>query len=40
VYSAAVEKARLEARKRGHDVVEQAHPDGSVKLTVTAGGAS
>lgn len=40
VYSAAVEKARLEARKRGHDVVEQALPDGSVKLTVTVGGAS
>jgi hypothetical protein len=39
VYSAVVEKARLEARKRGHDVVEQALPDGSVKLTVTVGGA-
>jgi hypothetical protein len=36
----ALEKARLEARKRGHDVVEQALPDGSVKLTVTVGGAS
>jgi hypothetical protein len=36
----AVEKARLESRKRGHDVVEQALPDGSVKLTVTVGGAS
>jgi hypothetical protein len=35
-----VEKARLEARKRGHNVVEQALPDGSVKLTVTVGGAS
>ena len=36
----AVEKARIEARKRGHSVVEQALPDGSVKLTVTVGGAS
>jgi hypothetical protein len=36
----SVEKSRLEARKRGHDVVEQALPNGSVKLTVTMGGAS
>jgi hypothetical protein len=36
----AIEKACLEARRRGHDVVEQALPDGSVKLTVTVGGAS
>jgi hypothetical protein len=36
----AVEKARLEARKRGHDVVEQALPDGSIKLTITVGGAA
>jgi hypothetical protein len=36
----ALEKVRLEARKRGHSVVEQALPDGSVKLTVTVGGAS
>ncbi len=36
----ALEKARLEARKRGHDVVEQALPDGSVKLTIMVGGAS
>jgi hypothetical protein len=36
----AVEKAHIEARKRGHAVVEQALPDGSVKLTVTVGGAS
>src|SRR5919112_1997110 len=28
----AVERARIEARKRGHSVVEQALPDGSVKL--------
>jgi hypothetical protein len=36
--SYAVEKARLEARRRGHTVVEQALPDGSIKLTVTVGG--
>ena len=36
----ALEKARLEARKRGHDVVEQALPDGSVKLMISVGGAS
>jgi hypothetical protein len=35
----AVEKARLEARKRGHNVVEQSLPDGSIKLTITMGGA-
>jgi hypothetical protein len=36
----AVEKACIEARKRGHSVVEQALPDGSVKLTIQVGGAS
>jgi hypothetical protein len=36
----AVEKARLEARKRGHNVVEQSLPDGSIKLTINMGGAS
>lgn len=37
----AVEKAKLEARKRGHSVNEQALPDGSIKLTVqVAGGAA
>jgi hypothetical protein len=35
----AVEKARIEARKRGHNVVEQALPDGSIKLTINVGGA-
>jgi hypothetical protein len=35
----AVEKARVEANKRGHSVAEQALPDGSIKLTVTVGGA-
>ena len=38
--SYAVEKARIEARKRGHSVVEQALPDGSVKLTIQIGGGS
>ena len=36
----AIEKARLEARKRGHSIVEQALPDGSVKLTIHVGGAA
>jgi hypothetical protein len=36
----AVEKARLEARKAGHTVTEQALPDGSIKLIVQAGGAA
>jgi hypothetical protein len=40
VYSAAVEKARIEARKRGHSVVEQSLADGSIKLTINVGGAS
>jgi hypothetical protein len=36
----AVEKAKLEARRRGHSVVEQSLADGSIKLTVqVAGGA-
>jgi hypothetical protein len=34
----AVERARIEARRRGHSVVEQPLPDGSIKLTVTVGG--
>jgi hypothetical protein len=34
----AVEKAAIEARKRGHSVVEQALADGSIKLTITVGG--
>ncbi len=37
----AVEKAKLEARKRGHSVSEQQLADGSVKLTIqVAGGAA
>lgn len=35
----AVEKAKLEARRRGHSVVEQPLSDGSVKLVVSVGGA-
>jgi hypothetical protein len=37
----AVEKAKLESRRRGHTVVEQLLADGSIKLTVqVAGGAA
>ncbi|WP_337174683.1 hypothetical protein [Paludisphaera sp.] len=36
----ALEKARIEAHRRGHAVVEQALPDGSVRLTIHVGGAS
>jgi len=36
----AVERARIEARKRGHSVVEQSLADGSIKLTIRVGGAS
>jgi len=37
----AVERAKLEARRRGHSVAEQALPDGSIKLTIqVAGGAA
>ena len=36
----AVEWARIEARKRGHTITEQALADGSIKLTVQIGGAA
>ena len=37
----AVEKARLEARKRGHTVAERPLADGSIKLTIqVTGGAA
>jgi hypothetical protein len=36
----AIEKAHLEARKRGHSVVELALQDGSVKITIQVGGAA
>jgi hypothetical protein len=38
--SYAVEKARIEARKKGHTVTEQQLQDGSIKLTINVGGAS
>ena len=34
----AVEKASLEARKAGHSVIEKPLEDGSIKLTLNAGG--
>ena len=34
----AVEKSKIEARRRGHSVTEQKLDDGSVKLTVSVGG--
>ena len=34
----AVEKARIEARLRGHTVTEQSLEDGSIKLTIQVGG--
>ena len=36
--SYAVEKTKIEARKAGHSVTEQALQDGSIKLTVAVGG--
>ena len=38
--SYAVEKTRLEARRKGHSVTEQQLQDGSVKLTINVGAAS
>jgi hypothetical protein len=34
----AVEKARIEARKKGHTVTEQTLGDGSIKLTIQVKG--
>lgn len=34
----AVEKTRIEARRRGHTVTEQPLADGSIRLTVQVGG--
>jgi hypothetical protein len=34
----AVEKARVEARRAGHTVIEQPLVDGSIKLTIQVGG--
>ncbi len=36
----AVEKSKLEARRRGHSVTESQLADGSVKLTINVGGAA
>ena len=39
VQAYAVEKARIEALRRGHSVVEQPLADGSIKLSIRVGGA-
>ena len=39
VYPVAVEKAKIEARRKGHTVTEAPLADGSVKLTINVGGA-
>ena len=36
----AVERARIEARRKGHDVIETPLVDGSIKLTLQIGGAA
>ena len=36
----AVEKAKIEARRKGHTCTEQQLADGSIKLTVNVGGAA
>ena len=36
----AVEKAKIEARKKGHMVTETSLQDGSIKVTVRVGGAA
>lgn len=36
----AVEKCRLESRRRGHTSLEQVLEDGSIKLTISVGGAA
>ena len=36
----AVEAARIQARRQGHSVTEQPLTDGSIKLTITVGGAA
>jgi hypothetical protein len=38
--SYAVEKAKIEARRKGHSVTEAQLTDGSVKLTINVGGAA
>lgn len=34
----AVEKTYFESRRKGHSIVEQSLPDGSIKLTIQLGG--
>ena len=36
----AVEKTKIEARRKGHSVVEQRLDNGSIKLTINVGGAA
>ena len=36
----AVEKAKIEARKKGHTVTEQRLDNGAIKVTVNVGGAA
>jgi hypothetical protein len=36
----AVERARIEARKKGHQITEQTLADGSIRLTIRVGGGS
>ena len=36
----AIERARTEARKSGHQIVEQSLADGAIKLSIQVGGAS
>jgi hypothetical protein len=40
VQSYTVEKTKIEARRRGHGVIEQPLADGSIKLTLQIGGAA
>ena len=40
VYSDVVERARIEAIKRGHSVSEQLLADGSIKVVIQVGGAA
>lgn len=38
--SYAIEKAKIEARRKGHTCTEQQLADGSIKLTINVGGAA
>ena len=40
VQAYAVEKAKVECRRKGHTCTEQALSDGSIKLTISVGGAT